>query len=658
MRTKPYIFDEYFAAGKEATLSPFLLPKARLIGKNLKLKGAIFAAFLLLLAICAELLKIPHLDHFLLLSVYFLVGTPALIEATHDLLDLEINIDVLMTLAALLSVAIGSPREGALLLVLFEISGALEVAVEQKTKGSLFKLREMSPKSALLIGSDGHAVEVSTDDIQIGQRILIPSSSVVPLDGKVIEGDSSVNLVHLTGESTPQPKHPGDLIPAGCMNLEGTVILEVLRIQRDSTLQKIISLITDAQNSKPKLQQFFDRFSKIYAISVISLTALFCVALPFILEIPWLGTEGSVYRSLAFLIAASPCALILAIPTAYLSAISSCAKKGILLKGGLLLDALIQCDVLAFDKTGTLTTGNLLFADLAPICINSSALATLNTPLSTKEVLSIAYGLERGANHPIARSINEKAKEEKIFAAPIQGYESLPGFGVKGKYQNLDVYLGSKDLMGKLGLFSPEQLSLAERDGFLKTFLAIGPDLYVLYFTDEIRSNMKATIETLQKRNLKLLMLTGDIKANALQMGYALGIDEVHYELKPEEKLKLIANLSQSHKVAMIGDGINDAPSLARAYVGISLGKIGSSTAVEAADIIFLQDDLSLLGWLFKKAGSTQAIVTQNLILALGVILFATTPALLGMIPLWLAVVLHEGGTALVGLNSLRLLRR
>lgn len=651
MRTKPYIFDEYFAAGKEESLSPFLLPSARQVGKNIKLKAAILAAGLLFLAIISQLLAIPHIDQLLLLSVYFLVGTPALIEATHDLLNFEINIDVLMTLAALLSVAIGSPREGALLLVLFEISGALELAVEHKTKGSLFKLREISPKSALLLDSLGNAIESSIDEIQAGQRILIPSSSVVPLDGKVIEGNSFVNLVHLTGESTPQPKHPGDMIPAGCMNLEGTIIIEVLRIQRDSTLQKIISLITEAHENKPRLQKFFDQFGKAYALTIISLTALFCVSFPFLLGIPWLGIEGSIYRSLAFLIAASPCALILAIPTAYLSALSSCAKKGILLKGGMLLDALVQCDVLAFDKTGTLTTGNLLFADLTPLHCTSD-------PLSNKEILSIAYGLERGANHPIADSINLKARTEKVPPAPIHSYESIPGYGVKGKYKEHDLYLGSGAWVQKLNLFPSEILSLAEREGFLKTFLAIGPDLYVLYFTDEIRPSMKETIETLKKNHLKLLMLTGDLKSNALQIGSALGIDEVHYELKPEQKLDLVINLSRSHKVAMIGDGINDAPSLARAFVGISLGKIGSSTAVEAADIIFLQDDLSLLGWLMKKAQSTKAIVRQNLILALAVILFATTPALLGMIPLWLAVVLHEGGTALVGLNSLRLLRR
>ncbi len=408
----PYLFDEFFASGKEESISPFLTPNSRPWGKNLSLKSAASAAFFLALAFSLSFVNTP-LSYLCLSLVYFLSGVPALIAALDDLKNLEINIDVLMTLAAFVAVLIGSGIEGALLLVLFELSHGMEETVSNKAKSALHNLNNLAPKFAHVIADDGILFEKSVREIGIGTKVLIKNGEIVPLDGLVAEGTSSVNLVHLTGESVPVPKTVGDSIPAGARNLEAALVIEVNRTSSDSTLARIIQLITQAQEAKPRLQRWLDKFGKHYATAVIALTLIFALGLPFVLSMAYLGHEGSVYRALAFLIAASPCALIIATPTAYLSAISACARKGILLKGGITLDALASCSVIAFDKTGTLTTGDLQCTSIEPL--NSAR-------TNPDEALSIAFGLERQVVHPIATAICKLAQDKKF--APLKSPHS------------------------------------------------------------------------------------------------------------------------------------------------------------------------------------------------------------------------------------------
>ncbi len=637
-------FDEFFASGKEETISPFLTPTSRRWGKNLSLRTSLVSAFCLALSFAFSFISLP-LSHIFLIFVYFLSGTTALISSLHDIRNWEINIDVLMTLAALLSVLIGSGLEGGLLLVLFEISAAMEETVTQKTRGTLLNLHELSPRTAFVIGDDGHLYEKALRDITVGTLLLIKAGEIIPLDGEVIEGSSFVNLVHLTGESEPLGKKAGDEVPAGAGNLDGTLTIRVIRTSSDSTLSRIIKLITQAQEAKPKLQQFLDRFGKWYASSIILLSTIFAFTLPWIFHIPYLGIEGSIYRALTFLIAASPCALIIAVPTAYLGAISSCAKKGILLKGGITLDGVAQCKVVAFDKTGTLTTGKLT-------CTSFEQIA--GPPFNSDKAIAIAATLERHAVHPIAEALVLYAQKRNIAPIPIEDFKSISGSGLEGTVLNFKTAIGHRDfILTKMA--NPPTLSHASQ---LVTYLLAGESLFAFHFTDEIRSNICDVIAQLKKRDLQVVMLSGDHVINADDVAKKLGIDEVYADLRPEDKLAKVALLSQTKGLMMIGDGINDAPALARATIGISMGKIGSATAVDASDIVFLNDDLNLLDWLYKKAHQTMRIVKQNLTLALGVICCVTTPALLGWVPLWLAVILHEGGTVLVGLNSLRLLRR
>lgn len=652
-KTSEIPFNEFFGSDQEEGFSPFLSPSDRKWALQLPIKAALFAAVLLFAAFLTSWLSGPEpIVNLLLIFVYFLAGIPALIESVEDLLDFEVNIDVLMTLAAFGSVLIGSPMEGALLLVLFSVSGAMEDAVTKKAKDSIASLHKLSPTYAYVLDENGVSIETALSEIEAGTKILVKAGQVIPLDGLVVEGASSVNLVHLTGESMPVTKKPDDSVPAGAQNLEGALVVLVTHTSQDSTLSKIIQLVTSAQESKPKLQRWFDDLSEKYAQAIILLSILFAISLPFIISIPYTGQEGSIYRALSFLIAASPCALIIAIPIAYLSAIGCCAKNGIVLKGGLVLDALGACTTIAFDKTGTLTTGELK-------CLGFESLIDADA----SAVLDIAFALEQNAVHPIAKAITEYALSQNCIPAQLTEFKSIPGFGLEAKAQNNHVWIGNLEFI-EPKLKSEDKQLLKKRydelsqEGEILAFLLIEQNLYIFRFQDSIRKEVPAALDRLRKDGYRLLMLTGDHHFSADKIAKELRLDEVYSELKPEDKLKAVEKLAKTHHLAMVGDGVNDAPALARATVGISMGKVGSSAAVEAADVVLLQDNIERLDWLMKKAKATKWIVTENLFIATLAILAASIPALLGLVPLWLAVVVHEGGTVLVGLNGLRLLRK
>jgi len=656
------LLAEFFELGQQESISPFLQPESRKWAVNLTLKAALVAALLLVISFTASFYQeTAAFSNILLMGVYFLAGIPSLIEAIEDLIDGEINIDILMTLAAFSSVFIGSGMEGGLLLVLFSLSGAMEDAVTNKAKGALSSLHKLSPTKATVIEADGTLIDKAVRSIPVGTRILVKAGQIIPLDGDVIEGTSSVNLVHLTGENFPVTKTVGDTLPAGGQNLEGALTMIVIKNSADSTLTRIINLVTQAQEARPLLQRWFDKLSKGYAIAIISLTAIFAISLPQLLSIPFLGIEGSLYRAIAFLIAASPCALIIAIPIAYLSAVSACAKRGILLKGGITLDALARCHAIAFDKTGTLTTGELT-------CLSIEALnPTDNNRQSIAEALAIAFAMERNAVHPIAAAIMKYAEGKSIPAIAITNFTSVPGYGLKAciEFPNgkTDVYIGKPAYIIEQQK-SDQQASLAKRtweieeQGELLAVLIIGSRPFIFRFRDTPRLHIADMLSAVKKRGLQLVMLTGDHFNSAKRTANELMIDEFHANLTPEEKLTYVSTIAEKKGLAMIGDGVNDAPALARATVGICMGKVGSSAAIEAADVVLLHDNIELLDWLLEKAKQTQKIVKQNLFLAVFAIIIASLPALAGLVPLWLAVVMHEGGTVLVGLNALRLLKQ
>lgn len=659
---QPVVFDEFFEMGLHEAVSPFLTRSSRKWGTNLLLKSSLLAAFLLIISFSLQFVPgYQPLSHLLLVGVYFFAGTQALIDSIDDLSNLQVNIDVLMTLAAFSSVLIGSGFEGALLLVLFAISGAIEDAVTAKAKGAISSLKKLSPSKAVVVQGDGTLIDRAVSDVVVGTYILVKAGEVVPLDGHIVKGASSVNLVHLTGENLPISKTMGDEVPAGARNLEGAITLEVVRTSADSALAKIVELVTQAQEARPKLQRWFDRVSENYAVSIIILSSLFALTFPFLLGIPLLGVEGSLYRALAFLIAASPCALILAIPIAYLSAVSICARSGILLKGGITLDALASCRIIAFDKTGTLTTGILTCLGMEPITPN------IDVKLQ-RTAIAAAAAMEQNAVHPIAKAIVSFAEEQKISPIELTSFLSVPGYGLEASFK-LN-HLQTKAYIGRMEYLEPylqpnivqsvkDKIRQRKEFGELLTILLVGEAVFLFRFSDSIRPRMRETIAELKTSGKwRLLMLTGDHITSARKIANELGLEEFHAELLPDHKLQYVTKLSNSSGLAMVGDGINDAPALARATVGICMGKVGSATAIDASDVVLLHDDLTMLNWLMNKADQTQRIVKQNLTLATLAIIVASSSALLGIIPLWAAVVMHEGGTVLVGLNALRLLSR
>jgi len=642
-------FETFFALGKPIEASPFLRKGEGKVGQYLDLKVSILSACLLATAWGISWVpSLAPLSHILLLLVYFLSGTPALINALEDLSLLNVNIDVLMTLAAFSSIFIGGAYEGGLLLVLFALSGSLEEMVSSKAKDAIEELKTLSPQKALVIEDDGKLIERAVGEVPVGKSILVRAGEYVPLDGEILEGRSLLNLSHLTGESEPVPKGVGESVPSGALTVDGTLTLKVTHSVIDSTLSKIIQLVTEAEEKKPRLEKWFDKFSNRYATTIIAIAALTALIYP-LFGLPFLGREGSVYRALAFLIAASPCALIIALPTAYLSAISSAAKKGILLKGGAILEAIARAKSIALDKTGTLTTGELEIVFVKTLGF-----------FSEDEAIRQAASLEQGAKHPLGLAIIRYAKKKEISFPQAEEVKLLPGYGIEGKVDGTFSYIGNFEwILPSLSEETKKIIESERQQGKSLAVLKTGDNLAIFTFQDRVRSSALQVIEKLKSDlHLKTYILTGDHPGSGKKVQQQLGIDHLFADLRPDDKLYHVSRLSDNDGLIMVGDGVNDAPALARASVGVAMGGIGSGAALDAADVVLLKDELLDLTWLIEKSRKTKTVIRENLVIALSAIVLASTPALLGYVPLWLAVILHEGGTLLVGLNALRLLKR
>lgn len=655
---KSAVLTEFISSGHTETISPFLTQESRKWAKNLSLKISLITFVLLALAFSLSfnptLLPLSYLFQVI---IFFIAGVPALIEAIEKLESFKVNIDVLMVLAAFLSIFIGSSLEGALLLVLFSISHSLEHFVENKAMSTLNQLNKMAPSLALIINAEGKLIERSVKDVQVNELILVRAGEVLPLDGKVIEGSSSLDVSHLTGEHMPITVSEGMEVPAGAINIEGSLKVLVTRTGNKSTISRIIQLICEANNTKPKLQTWFDRFGQRYSLFIIISSLIFALFMPVVISgLPYFGQEGSIYRALSYLIAASPCALIIAVPIAYISAINSSAKLGIILKGGITLDALAKVRSVAFDKTGTLTSGELECLEIKTI--EGEAVEDL------EKVLSIAKGLEEHALHPVAKAIVHYAEYRGVSPTTARDCKATPGHGIQGKVDYKDetysVAIGSLSYVASQteGSIKERLVAYHNSEGHLMTALRIGQEVYLFQFVDHLRPDAQKVLKQLKDElNLKTYILSGDNDLSVQRIAKNLNVDQYFGQLKPEDKLRLIEKFSERESLAMVGDGINDTPALARASVGISLGKIGEHMGSEISDVVLIKNDLSLIYKLFLKAKKTLRIVKQNVILASLIIAIISIPALFGIIPLWLAVVCHEGGTVLVGLNSLRLLK-
>lgn len=651
-------FQRFFELGQEESASPFLDARAKSISKNIALKSSVASAILLgvawVLRWCVDgaFWSIP------LSFVYLLSGTPSLIAAVEDILvRRDVNIDVLTTVAAFGALAIGSPLEGGLLLVLFTLSGSLEDVVTLKAKSTLCGINEIAPTKAYVIADGGQLEERAVDDVRVGDVVAVRAGEIVPLDGVVEKGQASISMAHMTGESRPIFVSVSQTIASGARVIDGSIEVNVKVTSHDSTVSKLIGLITRAHSSKPKLSQTFDRYGRMYAIFVIALTVSLLAFFPLIMGLPFSGDEGAVVRSISFLITASPCALILAVPITYLSALGASARKGAILKGSMILDRLVHCDVVTFDKTGTLTEGKLGVEKI--VCLTKDA------ALTQDEVLLFAASLERHAVHPIARAIEEASSSISQKLCEVRQVRVVPGEGVFGivshKGKEFSAFIGGVEPAFRHIEGDTEQgLKIAEEEkakGNVVTVLILdNRDPYLFVLTDTVRAESSGVVHRLKEIGKHVVMLTGDHEESAKRIGACLGIDEICADLVPEQKVELVAALAKDRGVLMVGDGINDAPALSRSTVGVSMGQLSSAAAREASDIVLLNNELDAIVWLFGKASQTRSVVLQNLILAFAAIFIGTLSSLQGLLPLWMAVTIHEGSTLIVGLNALRLL--
>lgn len=560
----------------------------------------------------------------------------------------EFDMNLLMTIAVVGAAVIGALEESATVVFLFSFGNMLEGYTLDKTRNSIRALMELTPGEALVRRGETE-IKLSVDKIAVGDTIVVLPGERIAMDGKVSAGYSTVNEAPITGESIPVEKQRGDEVYAGTINERGSLEVRVTKLARDNTISRIIHMVEEAQGQRAPSQQFVDKFAKYYTPAVIILAALVATVPPLFLGQPF---NKWVYEALAMLLVACPCALVISTPVSIVSAIGSAAKNGVLIKGGMYLEEAGALSVVAFDKTGTLTEGKPHVTDIIPV-----------DGLPDQEFLSIASAIESRSEHPLAEAIVSYAKEHGAKVTIISKFESIPGKGAKAVVRGKIYRIGnSRFFMEQAIDLKPVEGEISRLQNEGKTVMILGDDVRVLGLiavADILRENSGQAVSKLKKAGIKkVIMLTGDNENTAHAIAAKAGIDDFRADLLPEDKVDAIKSLLAEHgKVAMVGDGVNDAPAMAISTVGIAMGAAGTDTALETADIALMADDLTKLTDTIKLSRKTLGIIKQNITLALiikGLILLLVVP---GWLTLWLAVVGDMGSSLLVTLNGMRLLR-
>lgn len=547
----------------------------------------------------------------------------------------------LMTIAIIGAAIIGEWSEGAVVVILFAISEVLERYSMDKARNSIRSLMEMAPTEAIVV-RNGKEILLKAEDIEIGDLMLVKPGQMIAMDGIIIDGHSSVNQAAITGESVPVEKAVNDDVFAGTLNEEGFLQIKVSRLVDDTAIAKIIHLVEEAQAEKAPSQQFVDRFAKYYTPVIMLIAALVAVVPPLLFAASW---QEWIYQGLAVLVVGCPCALVISTPVAIVTAIGNAARNGVLIKGGSYLEELGAVKAIAFDKTGTLTKGVQVVTDF----INYSG---------DENLLAIIAALESKSQHPLASAIIQKAA---YLESEVTEFTSITGKGIKGMVNGVEYRVGNTKLFNSIPSEIGDQLAALQNEG--KTVMIAGNASREIFgliaVADEVRESSRGVIEQLYQQGIKqTIMLTGDNKATAASIGSQVGVTSVEAELLPEDKLTFIKKLkSQFGRVGMVGDGVNDAPALAAANVGIAMGGAGTDTALETADIALMNDDLTKLPFTIKLSRKTLRIIKQNITLSLVVKLAALLLVVPGWLTLWIAIFADMGVTLLVTFNGLRLLR-
>ena len=562
-----------------------------------------------------------------------------------------IDVHFLMLAVAVGSASIGAWVEGTTLLFLFSLSGALEHFALGRTQREIRSLFKEAPKVATVLEDAGTEREVAVERLQPGMRLLIKPGAQFPVDGEIARGRTSADESNLTGEAQPVDKQLGDSVMAGTLNLWGAVEVSVLRPAGESALHKIIQLIREAQQQKAPSQLFTDKFGTVYTYSVLGLSlGMFFVwwlglGLSPFTSLPG-GKPSAFYHTMTLLVVASPCALVLSIPSAVLAAIAWGARHGILFRGGAAVEKLAGVTLVALDKTGTLTTGELRVEKVESF-----------PPGREEEVAMVAYSLERLSNHPLARAITRYGKHEGLKVQEFGHFESVTGLGLEAHSGSGIYRLGRREWLEK-GEAAPLMRGVPPTEaGYSEVWLTAGELVGRVVLRDDVRPEARGLLTALRQAGLRTVVLTGDRRATADHLQQELGLEDVRAELKPEQKVAEIRALTQGGaRVAMVGDGVNDAPSLAAAYVGVAMGARGADAALEQAEVVLMHDRLENFLAAHQLSRRARSVIRQNLVISLGTVVVLVGFALLGRIPLTLGVVGHEGSTVIVVMNSLRLL--
>lgn len=578
-----------------------------------------------------------------LLVAYAAGAIPPAISAVRNLVRHGVlDIDLLMVVAALAAALVGAPIEGAVLLALFSLSGALEHRAMGKARRAVEALMEMRPAVAEIVTPEGtRSVAVST--LQPGDHVILRPGARVPVDGVLLDGNGSVDESTITGESMPVTKAPGAALHEATVNLNAVLTMEVRRTLDESTVAQMVRLVIEAQNMKAPSEQFSDWFGQRYTWAVLIGSALAYAGFLFF----GFTHDEALYRAATLLVAASPCAIVISVPAAILSALSASARGGVLFKGGAALERLADTKIFAFDKTGTLTTGKAVVTGLFSLDGNEEGL------------LSVAAGLEAHSEHPIAAAIVAEARERGIQHARVDEVTSEASVGITGKLDGKLIWAGNPRMVSARGA-RLDVASLADVQATAQTVVYIGMEgrlIGAITVADEPRETSAKGLEALRKASVKrIVMMTGDRRPLAEKIAAKMGISEVHADLLPADKVKLVNELAAEAPTAFVGDGVNDAAALARADVGIAMGVAGSEVALQAADVALMSEDMGRLAEAHRLARRTKAVIRQNLGFAMAAMVVLVIGGACFELPLPLAVIGHEGGTLLVVLNGLRLL--
>ena len=587
----------------------------------------------------------------LYILAYIAGGTFATAGALTDLAERHVNVDLLMVTAAVGAAFVDAWAEGAVLLALFSSSNALEHHALGRTQRAVRALMALSPEVATVLrpGTPDGEIEVPVVELTLEDVVLVRPGERVAVDGIVVAGETSIDQSAITGESIPVAKRPGDQVFAGTINGFGAVRVRVTRLAEESTLARIVEIVEQAQEQKSRTQRFAEAFEGRYAVGVIAASALVAAVPPLFFGEAF---GDAFYRAMTLLVVASPCALVISTPASTLSALANAARHGILFKGSNHLENVGAVRTVAFDKTGTLTAGHPRLTDVVPFGEWDEA-----------ETLRRVAGVERLSEHPLAEAVIAAAHERGLVLAEASEFRALPGQGVRARVEGEELLIGNAPLFEEQGVpLAPGVVAVLDRlHAAGKTTMLVGDARGVrgvLAVADAVRPAAAGVVADLKSLGVeRVVMLTGDDRRVADAIATQLGVDEVHAELLPEEKLDVVRGLLRQGTVAMVGDGVNDAPALATATIGVAMGAAGTDVALETADVVLMADDLTKLPYAVALSRRARRVIRQNLAFSLAVIAVLVTAALTVGIPLPLGVVGHEGSTVVVVLNGLRLLR-